>query len=124
MSQHPTRFQALAADAKTRITEISAAEAANRQQTGVVVIDVREDKEFAQQHIADAVHLSRGILETQIEQVAPDPATPIICYCGGGNRSALAVDNLQKMGYTNVVSLAGGFGAWRAADLPTSEEES
>jgi len=121
MSQHPTRFQALAADAKTRVTEISAEEAATRQQAGAVVIDVREAQEFAQQHIDGAVHLSRGILETQIEQLAPDTQTSIVCYCGGGNRSALAADNLQKMGYTNVVSLAGGFAAWTAAQLPTSD---
>ena len=67
----------------------------------------------------EAVHLSRGILELRIEQVIPDASTPLICYCGGGSRSALAADSLQKMGYTNVASLAGGFKAWKEAGLPT-----
>lgn len=120
MSQHPSRFQTLAADAKTRIKEVSAEEAAAQQQAGALVIDVREGQEFAQAHIDGALHLSRGVLELQIEQVAPDTSTPIVCYCGGGNRSALAADNLQKMGYTNVVSLIGGFTAWTAAQLPVS----
>lgn len=120
MSQHPARFQALAADAKTRIKEVSPAEAATQQQVGALIIDVRESQEFVSAHIEGALHLSRGVLELQIEQVAPDTHTPIICYCGGGNRSALAVDNLQKMGYTNVVSLAGGFTAWVVAQLPVS----
>lgn len=120
MSQHPSRFQTLAAEAKTRIKEVSVEEAAAQQQAGALVIDVREAPEFAQAHIDGALHLSRGLLELQIEQVAPDINTSIVCYCGGGNRSALAADNLQKMGYTNVVSLVGGFTAWRTAQLSIS----
>ena len=121
MSQyHSERFLKLAADAKTRITEITPAAAATQQATGAVVIDVREEKEFTAAHIPAAVHLSRGVLESQIETLAPNLATPIICYCSGGNRGALAAESLQKMGYTNVVSVAGGLNGWLAAALPVS----
>ncbi len=115
---HPPRFEQLAADAKTRIQEISAAEAFQQQQAGAKLIDTREAEEFAQGHAVGALHLSKGVIELKIEPAVPDITTAIICYCGGGYRSALAVDNLQKMGYTNVQSLAGGFKAWKAANLP------
>ena len=114
------RFQKLAADAKSRIREISPAEASQRHQEGALLIDVREDEEFAKEHAQGAVHLSRGVIELKIEDVAPDMATPIICYCGGGSRSALVADNLQRMGYTNVASLAGGFKAWKDEGLARS----
>lgn len=114
------RFQQLCADAKTRIEEISPLEAQQRQQEGVLLIDVREGVDFAKQHAAGAIPLSRGIVELKIEELVPDPATPIICYCGGGSRSALVADNLQKMGYTQVRSLAGGFKAWREQGLATT----
>lgn len=114
------RFNQLAADAKTRIREVSAAEASKEQAHGAVLIDVREDPEFASGHAKDAIHLSKGIVELRIEENVPDVATPIICYCGGGSRSALVADNLQKMGYTNVASMAGGFKAWKNEGLPTS----
>lgn len=121
MSQeHPARFQMLIAETKTRISEITTQAALIQQAEGAIVIDVREAEEFAQQHIKGAHHLSRGLLEQHIETLAADVTTPIICYCRGGNRSALAADNLQKMGYTNVVSLAGGFTAWTAENLPIS----
>jgi rhodanese-related sulfurtransferase len=115
---HPTRFTQLTADAKSRIREVSAVEASNEQQQGAVLIDVRESEEFAQGHAKGAIHLSKGLLELRIEEAVPDPATPIICYCGGGSRSALAADNLQKMGYTNVASIAGGMKAWKTEGLP------
>ena len=115
------RFQALAADAKARIREISAPEASERQTAeGAILIDVRETEEFAKEHAQGAVHLSRGVIELKIEELAPDMATPIICYCGGGSRSALAADSLQRMGYTNVASMAGGFKAWKAQGLGVS----
>jgi rhodanese-related sulfurtransferase len=117
---HPTRFAQLAADAKSRIREVTAAEARNEQQQGAVLIDVREREEFEQGAAQGAVHLSKGILELRIEELVPDAATPIICYCGGGSRSALAADNLQKMGYTNVASMAGGLKAWKSDGLPVS----
>ena len=116
---HGPRFEKLTAEAKTRIREISAADAAEQQRQGVLLIDVRETEEFQKEHAVGAQHLSKGIIEVKIEHVIPDTATPMIFYCGGGYRSALVADNLQKMGYTNVQSLIGGFKAWRAAGLPT-----
>jgi phage shock protein E len=115
---HPPRFEKLAADAKSRIQEISPGDAYQQQKQGVLLIDTREAEEFAKEHVEGAIHLSKGVIELKIEPTVPDTSTPIICYCGGGYRSALAVDNLQKMGYTNVQSLAGGFKAWKGAGLP------
>ena len=116
----PNRFQQLVADAKQRITEISAEEAHRKARSGeAVLIDVREESEFRQGHAQAARHLSKGVLEVEIEEQVPDPNQVIIAYCGGGGRSALAADNLQKMGYTNVRSLAGGLRAWKEAGLPT-----
>lgn len=121
--ENPSRFQKLADDAKTRTRELSATEAAQAVRDGrAVLIDVRETEEWQTAHATGATHLSRGVIELEIEEKVPDTATPIICYCGGGNRSALAADNLQKMGYTNVRSLAGGLKAWNAAGLPTQAE--
>jgi rhodanese-related sulfurtransferase len=119
MAQNP-RFAKLAADAKSRVCEITPAEARQWQADGAVLIDVRESEEFANGHAEGAIHLSRGVLELRIEETVSDPATAVVCYCGGGSRSALAADNLQKMGYTNVASLAGGFKAWKQAGLPES----
>jgi rhodanese-related sulfurtransferase len=115
-----SRFHELVADAKTRIREVTPEEATPQAAGDVLLLDVREADDFAKEHAAGAVHLSRGVLELKIEQLAPDPNQPIICYCGGGSRSALAADSLQKMGYTNVASMAGGFKAWREKHLPTS----
>lgn len=112
------RFEKLANDCKQRIQEISAAEACQRQAAGALLIDVREAEEFAKGHAANAIGLSKGMIEVKIEQRVPDIATPIICYCGGGNRSAIVVDNLQKMGYENVFSMTGGFRAWQEQGLP------
>jgi len=116
---HGPRFTKLAADAKSRVKEVSAAEANQRQTDGATLIDVRETEEFTKEHAAGAVHLSRGTIELKIEEKVPDPATPIICYCGGGSRSALAAESLQRMGYTNVASLAGGFKAWKDQGFAT-----
>jgi phage shock protein E len=113
------RFKQIADDAKTRIREISAADAQRQQAAGATLIDVREADEFAKEHAAGAVPMSRGTLELKIEDQVPDTAAPIICYCGGGSRSALAAESLQRMGYTNVASLAGGFKAWKGEGLPT-----
>ncbi len=118
--EQPNRFQKLVADAKTRIREISPGEAERELGNGeALLIDVREEDEFRGGHAEGAVHLSKGVVEVEIEDLAPELDTPIICYCGGGGRSALVADNLQKMGYTNVRSLAGGFKAWKAAGLST-----
>lgn len=118
---HPTRFAQLTADAKSRIREVSPAEASQQQSQGAILIDVRESEEFAQGHAQGAIHLSKGVLELRIEEVIPETSTPIVCYCGGGSRSALAADNLQKMGYTNVASMAGGLKAWKVQGLPISQ---
>jgi phage shock protein E len=118
MSQ-PSRFHKLADEAKTRVREVSASEAARAQAAGAILIDVRESHAFANEHAAGAIHLSKGVVEMKIEETVPDISTLIICYCGGGDRSALAVDNLQKMGYTAVASMAGGFKGWKVAGLPT-----
>ena len=114
------RFNQLAADAKTRVREVSATEASQAQAKGAVLIDVRESDEFENGHAQGAIHLSKGVVELGIEETVPNVSTPIILYCGGGSRSAIAADNLQKMGYTNVASLAGGFRAWKSEGLPTS----
>jgi rhodanese-related sulfurtransferase len=121
MSQ-PNRFQKLVAEAKKQITEISAADAQQQTESGAaVLIDVREDEDWRDDHAKGAKHLDRGIIELEIEEQVPDLTTPIICYCGGGSRSALVAESLQKMGYENVRSLAGGFRAWKEAGLPSAE---
>ena len=116
----PSRYRMLVTDAKTRIREITPADALSAQKhPGTLLIDVREAEDFKQAHAPGARNLSRSIIETEIEEAAPDLNTPILCYCGGGGRSALVAESLQKMGYTNVHSIAGGFRAWKAAGLPT-----
>jgi rhodanese-related sulfurtransferase len=120
MAEH-TRFEKLVADAKKHITEISPQEAAAKSESGeAVIVDVREKDEWDEEHIPIATHLSRGTIELDIEEKVPDLNTLIICHCGGGGRSALAADSLQKMGYKNVRSMAGGLKAWKAAGLPTT----
>jgi rhodanese-related sulfurtransferase len=119
----PTRFQRLVADAKQRITEVSVDDARAAVDRGeAVLIDVRDESDWREGHAVGARHLSRGVIELEIEEQVPDPSQPIICYCGGGSRSALVAESLQKMGYTNVRSLAGGMKAWREAGLPTEKQ--
>ena len=111
------RYLKLVADAKTRIREITVAELASHPlPPGTVLIDVGEAEEFAAGHLPGAIHLSRGTIERDIGEVVPALDTPIICYCAGGNRSALVADNLQKMGYTSVQSLAEGVKGWTAVN--------
>ncbi|PYL29755.1 MAG: sulfurtransferase [Verrucomicrobia bacterium] len=121
MAEHKG-FQELVADAKKKITEISPTDAAAKAKSSsdAVIVDVREKDEFDESHIPDAVHMSRGMVELEVEEKFPDRNTTIICHCGGGGRSALAAESLQKMGYKNVRSMAGGFKAWKAAGLPTT----
>jgi len=117
------RFQKLVAEAKKNITEISPAEAQEQTERGdTVLIDVREEEDWRDDHAKGAKHLDRGSIELEIEEQLPDLKTPIICYCGGGSRSALVVESLQKMGYENVRSMAGGFRAWKEAGLPGAKE--
>ena len=121
MGKH-TRFEKLVANAKRNITEISPEDAASKLKSGdAVIVDVREKDEWDEEHVAGATHLIRGTIELEVEEKFPDLNTTIICHCGGGGRSALAAESLQKMGYKNVRSLAGGFQAWKAAGLPTSK---
>ena len=108
---HGPRFEKLASEAKSRIHEINASDANDLLSRGAALIDVREADEFAKEHATGSLHLSKGVVELKIEQQVPNPETEIICYCGGGSRSALVADSLQKMGYTHVYSLAGGFKA-------------
>jgi rhodanese-related sulfurtransferase len=116
-----TRFEKLVANAKKNITEISPTDAAAKSKSGqTVMVDVREKDEWDEEHVTDAIHLSRGTIEFEIDEKVPDVNTFVICYCGGGGRSALAAESLQKMGYKNVRSMAGGFKAWKAAGLPTA----
>ena len=117
-----TRFEKLVAAAKNTITEISPDEAAKKLQNHeAVIVDVRDNDEWDEEHIPHAIHLSRGTIELEIEKKVPDPNAVIICHCGGGGRSALAAESLQKMGYKNVRSMAGGLKAWKAAELPTTK---
>jgi rhodanese-related sulfurtransferase len=122
MAEH-TGYGQLVADAKKKITEISPTDAAAKAKNSsdAVIVDVREQDEWDKGHILDAVHMTRGMLEIEIERKFPDRNTAIICHCGGGGRSALAAESLQKMGYKNVRSMAGGFKAWKAAGLPTTK---
>ena len=121
MAEH-ARFEKLVAEAKKNISEISPQDAATKLETGdAVIIDVREKDEWDEEHIPGAVHMSRGTIELDVEEKVPDTNAMIICHCGGGGRSALAAESLQKMGYENVRSMAGGFKAWRAAGLPTTK---
>ena len=117
---HSPGFLKVVNEAKKRVEEVSVAEARARLAThpNVVLLDVREDHEWQQDHAAGAVHLGRGILERDLEKAYPDPNTEIIMYCGGGFRSALTVEVAQKMGYRNVFSLAGGYKAMVMAGWP------
>jgi rhodanese-related sulfurtransferase len=120
--EQPNRFQKLVAEAKKQISEISPAEARKQVDGGeAVLIDVREEDDWEQGHAHGAKHLSRGVIELEIEEQIPDPKTPIICYCGGGSRSALVAESLQKMGYKNVRSMAGGLRAWKEAGQPIAD---
>jgi rhodanese-related sulfurtransferase len=118
--QHSPGFLKVVDDAKTRIREVTVEQVLERQARGVAFefIDVREDNEWDKGHAAGARHIGRGVLERDIEALVPDPNREIILYCGGGFRSALSADNLQKMGYRNVYSMAGGIREWRAKGLP------
>jgi rhodanese-related sulfurtransferase len=121
MAEH-TGFQKLVAEAKKHITEISPQDAASKLNGGEgVVIDVRDKDEWNEGHIPGATHMSRGTIELDIEEKVSDPNAMIICHCGGGGRSALAAETLQKMGYKNVRSMAGGLRAWKAAGLPMTK---
>jgi rhodanese-related sulfurtransferase len=118
--KHNESFLRLVDNARRRVKECTVAEAKARLDRGEVAhfIDVREDNEFQQAHAKGARHLGKGIIERDIETVVPDKNAPIVLYCGGGYRSALAADALMQMGYTNVTSMDGGIKAWKEAGYP------
>ena len=118
--QHSARFLRIVEDAKTRIQETNVDDVKARLDRGeqFVLVDVREESEYAKDHLPRAIHLGKGIIERDIEARVPDLNTPMILYCGGGFRSALAADNLQKMGYTRVLSMDGGIRDWREKGFP------
>src|SRR6266513_3027306 len=122
MAEH-TEFEKLVAEAKKNIREMSPTEAAAKLNSGeAVIVDVRDKDEWDEAHIPGALHMSRGTIELDIEEKVPDTNAMVICHCGGGGRGALATESLQKMGYTNVRNMAGGFKAWKAAGLPTTKK--
>lgn len=125
VKHHSAGFLAIVTDARTRIREIDIEQYMRMREAGDagLLIDVREDHEWQAAHAAGAVHLSKGLIERDIEITVPDKATRMVLYCGGGYRSALATDNLQKMGYTNVLSLDGGWRAFEASGLPLEKGE-
>jgi rhodanese-related sulfurtransferase len=117
--RHSPGFERLCDAARARITEISVHEAARAAaEPGTLLVDVREDREWAAGRASGAIHMSRGVIERDIEERVPDPATRLVCYCGGGYRSALVAESLARMGYLNVLSVAGGWRAWHEAGLP------
>ena len=120
MAQHAPRFLQLVNDARQRIKETTVDDIKARLDQGekFILVDVREESEYARDHLPGAVHLGKGIIERDIEARAPDMQTPLVLYCGGGFRSALSADNLQKMGYTNVASMDGGYRVWRERGYP------
>ena len=118
--QHSPRFLRLVEDARKRVKETTVDQVKARLDRGekLQLVDVREESEYAKDHLPGAVHLGKGIIERDVEQRFPDAAAEIVLYCGGGFRSALAADNLQKMGYTNVISMDGGVRGWREKGYP------
>lgn len=118
--KHSPGFEQLCENARKNVREVSLADVKARldRNESFTLIDVREDREYAVDYLPTAVHLGRGVLERDIEANFPDPNTDIVLYCGGGYRSALAAESLQRMGYTNVMSMAGGIRGWRDAGLP------
>ena len=118
--QHSPRFLALVQDARSRVQETTVDAVQSRLLSGekLLLIDVREESEYAVDHVPGAIHLGKGILERDIEARVPDVNTEVILYCGGGFRSALAADALQKMGYTRVISMDGGIRDWRGRGYP------
>ncbi len=122
--QHSPRFLQIVDDAKKRIRELSVDEVKEKldKREKFLLVDVREESEWAKDHLPGAIHVGKGIIERDIEERVPDVNTPLVLYCGGGFRSALAADNLQKMGYKNVLSMDGGVRGWREKGFPLTKE--
>lgn len=119
--EHSKEFEQLVAAIMPNVKEISVDETLEKIKNGAMLIDVREDNEFNDSHAKSATHIGRGVIERDVVHKFPDKNTELILYCGGGYRSALAADNLQKMGYKNVLSMRGGWTAWKEADAPTEK---
>ena len=122
--KHSPRFLKIVDDARRRVREVTVDDVKAMLDRGerFTLVDVREESEFAKDHLPGAVHLGKGVIERDIEQKVPDTAAPLVLYCGGGYRSALAADNLQKMGYTSVRSMDGGIRGWREKGYPLTSE--
>ena len=120
---HAPGFLKIVNDAKSRVKETTVDEIKHRLDRGdkFTLVDVREESEFAKDHLPGAIHLGKGIIERDVEARVPDPKTELVLYCGGGFRSALTADNLQKMGYTNVISMDGGIREWREKNYPLTK---
>ena len=120
MAKHAPRFEKLCQDVKQHVRELTGDDVKAKLDAKETfhLVDVREESEFAKDHLPGAVHLGKGVIERDIEKAIPRTDAPIVLYCGGGFRSALAADNLQKMGYTNVWSMDGGIRGWREKGYP------
>ncbi len=118
--EHAPRFLKIVNDARARVREVDVDTVKARMDRGekLLLVDVREESEFAKDHLPGAIHLGKGILERDIEGAVPDLNASMILYCGGGFRSALAADNLQQMGYSQVFSMDGGIREWREKNFP------
>lgn len=123
MAKHSPRFLKIVADTKSRVRECTIQDVKERLDRGEAfhLVDVREESEYARGHLPGAMHLGKGIIERDIEEKVPDTEAPLVLYCGGGYRSALAADALQKMGYTDVISMDGGWRHWTEAGYPTEK---
>jgi rhodanese-related sulfurtransferase len=122
--QHNPRFQKLVNEAKSRVRELSVDDVKAKLDRGEKfhVVDVREESEWAKDHLPNAEYLGKGVIERDVERAIPDTGAPIVLYCGGGFRSALAAENLQRMGYTNVFSMDGGITGWRERGYPLTRD--
>jgi rhodanese-related sulfurtransferase len=120
MAKHAPRFLKIVEDAKSRVRELTVEDVKAKLDRGerFLLVDVREESEWNKDHLPGAIHLGKGVIERDVEARVPDTAAEIVLYCGGGFRSALAADNLQKMGYTNVVSMDGGYRGWKDRGYP------
>jgi rhodanese-related sulfurtransferase len=122
--KHSPRFLKLVEDVKRRVRELTVDDVKAKldRREKFHLLDVREESEYAKDHLPGSVHLGKGVIERDVEEKYPDPAAPLVLYCGGGFRSALAADNLQKMGYTNVLSMDGGIRGWREKGYPVVKD--
>ena len=117
---HSPGFEKIVNDARSRVRECTVDDVKRRIDAGedFLLVDVREESEYTRGHLPGAIHIGKGVIERDVEERVPDPSSEIVLYCGGGYRSALAADAIQKMGYTRVISMDGGFRGWGEAEYP------